>query len=247
MSFLDYAEVIRFYNKYFLKLKETLMKAILKDNAPKAREYRGHFSIQTLNSNNEVLDSYEDNNLIVNDARLIMARLLAGKKDSLGITEFCLGTRGHDEVNNDILTPKPIGQDGYDENREMLFSEEQKTPFYYSVKWNPTNLRDGVNLPVSFDLDEVEFVAVGNKKDQIGQEQDAENAQIPMKITISGNAVTFEITIPETAANGMNGQSVVAYTEAGLKCDGKLFSIKCFSSKNKEESVKFKITWRIYF
>ena len=213
------------------------------ENAPKAR---GEFTLQVLNDKGEVIDQFQENNLVVNTARESMSALLSGKNGSLGITTFVLGTRGHDETNNDILKPKVVGQDGYDETRTQLFSEE-KNEFYYTVKWTQGALVDSQNSPVSFAGNTVEFVAKGQKKNQSGTEPDAENAQIPVKIDLQTNAVQYEFEIPEASANGSDGQSVVAYTEAGLKCGDKLFSIKCFSGKVKSLDTKFKIIWRIIF
>lgn len=213
------------------------------ENVSKAR---GEFTLICY-KDGKVVDKFEDKNLVVNDARVSMSALLSGKNGALGITTFVLGTRGHNETSGDILTPKAVGQDGYDETRTQLFSEEQGTPFYYTVKWEQGNLFNSQGQPVSFNTDSVEFVAKGQKKNQTGSEPQAENAVIPVKITLQNNAVQYEFEIPETAANGMDSQSVVAYTEAGLKCGNKLFSIKCFSSKVKTIDTKFKIIWKIIF
>ena len=213
------------------------------ENAPKAR---GEFTLQVLNDKGEVIDQFQENNLVVNTARESMSALLSGKNGSLGITTFVLGTRGHDETNNDILKPKVVGQDGYDETRTQLFSEQQNQ-FYYTVKWTQGALENSQGSLVPFAGDTVEFVAKGQKKNQSGTESDAENAQIPVKIDLQTNAVQYEFEIPEASANGPDGQSVVAYTEAGLKCGDKLFSIKCFSGKVKSLDTKFKIIWRIIF
>lgn len=214
------------------------------ENAPKAV---GHFSIQMLNKSGEVVDSYEDNNLVVNEARGAMSALLSGKKGSVGITSLVLGTRGHNEVENNILIPKPVGQYGYDENRTQLFSEEQGTPFYYTINWDPNDLKDAGEGSVEFTNNEVEFVAKGQRKNQTGSELNAENGKIPVKITLQGNSVQYEFTIPEQYANGDDGSSVVAYTEAGLKFGEKLFSLKCFAAKIKETSVSIRVVWKIVF
>lgn len=211
------------------------------------KEYKGHFTIQALDTDGNVLDTYEDDNLIVNTARHTMASLIAGKKAQVGITEFLLGTRGHDEINDNILVPKQVGQDGYDESREMLFSEEQKVPFWYSVSWDIDNLVDEFDNPVTFDQTQVQFLAKGQKKNQTGNEATAENGRIPVQIELNATSVIYTFEIPELYANGNDGQSVVGYTEAALKCGGVLFSIKCFPAKIKEAGTKFKIMWKIIF
>lgn len=213
------------------------------ENVSKAR---GEFTLICY-KDGKVVDKFEDKNLVVNDARVSMSTLLSGKNGALGITSFVLGTKGHNETSGDILTPKAVGQDGYDETRTQLFSEEQGSPFYYTVKWEQGRLLNAQDQPVNFTSDVVEFIAKGQKKNQTGSESQAENARIPVKITLQNNAVQYEFEIPESAANGMDGQSVVAYTEAGLKCGNKLFSLKCFASKVKTIDTKFKIIWKIIF
>ena len=84
----------------------------LKDYAPKPKELKGHFCIEVVNKNTgKVIDSYEDNNLIVNKARFSMSKLLANHPDTVvrptsGITGFKIGTRGHNTLTDNILEPK---------------------------------------------------------------------------------------------------------------------------------------------
>lgn len=214
------------------------------EKAPKAR---GEFTLQVLNKKGEVIDQFQDNNLVVNAARASMSALLSGKTGAIGITGFVLGTKGHVENPENILVPKAVGQDGYDETRTRLFSEEQQTPFYYTVSWTQGALTDSAGGFVAFDQNEVEFEAKGQKKNQTGTENDAENGKIPVKITLQDTSVLYEFNIPETYANGADGNSVVAYTEAGLKCGTQLFSLKCFSAKTKDVSTSFRILWKIIF
>ena len=213
------------------------------ENVSKAR---GEFTLICY-KDGKVVDKFEDKNLVVNDARVSMSTLLSGKNGALGITSFVIGTKGHNETSGDILTPKAVGQDGYDETRTQLFSEEQGSPFYYTVKWEQGRLLNAQDQPVNFTSDVVEFIAKGQKKNQSGSESQAENARIPVKITLQNNAVQYEFEIPESAANGMDGQSVVAYTEAGLKCGNKLFSLKCFASKVITIYTLFNIIFKIIF
>lgn len=220
---------------------------LVKDKAPKSKEVKGHFKLEMLDKDGNVVDSYEDNNLVVNDARAAMCALIGGKKGAVSINSLVLGTRGHNTKDDNILMPKPVGQDGYDENRQQLFSEEDGNAFYYTILWNPNALESPNGQIINFDTDKVDFVAKGNKKSQTGLEGDAENAKIPVTIDLLGTTVQYTFLIPEIYANGSDGKSTVAYTEAGLKCQDKLFSIKCFAAKVKETSVAMRIIWRIIF
>lgn len=223
----------------------------IKDMAPKAKELRGHFSIELIDKNtNEIIDSYEDNNLIVNKARSSMAKLIANYPYAVGITGFKMGTQGHDSTTDNILKPKEAGQQDYDESREKLFSQESNNnAFFYTVTWDPKNLTDAENKAVTWTNNntEISFVAKGQKKNQQGTETDAENAKIPIKIELGTNSVKYTFEIPENYMNGTDGKSAVAFTEAGLFCKEDMFSIKCFPAKVKDSQTLFRIHWRIIF
>ena len=72
------------------------------EKAPVAKETKGHFKIEARDTNNNIIDSYEDNNLIVFEARKKMASLLASKARK-GVTKILLGTRGHNTNTGNIL------------------------------------------------------------------------------------------------------------------------------------------------
>lgn len=225
----------------------------LKDFAPKPKELKGHFSIEVVDKNTgKVIDSYEDNNLIVNKARFTMAKLLANHPDTVtrptsGITGFKMGTRGHNVLTDNILEPKPVGQDGYDESREKLFSQEATDAFFYSISWDPKNLVNEAGAPAIWANDTISFIAKGQKKAQTGTEADAENASIPVTILLGTDSVKYTFEISEAWMNGNNSASVVAFTEAGLFTGNDLFSIKCFPAKVKDNQTLFRIHWKIIF
>ena len=225
----------------------------LKDYAPKPKELKGHFCIEVVNKNTgKVIDSYEDNNLIVNKARFSMSKLLANHPDTVvrptsGITGFKIGTRGHNTQTDNILEPKIVGQDGYDESREKLFSQEAVDAFYYSISWDPKNLQNEAGAPAAWQNDSITFIAKGQKKAQTGAEVDAENAKIPVTILLGTDSVKYTFEISEAWMNGSNSNSVVAFTEAGLFTGSDLFSIKCFPAKVKDNQTLFRIHWKIIF
>lgn len=209
--------------------------------------FKGEFSISCLDKNGNVIDTFTERNLVVNLARKSMAYLIAGNAKGLPINGFKIGTLGHNTETNNILEPKLVGSDGYDELREELFSVESGgNNFYYCIKWDE-NFNDADGNPQEFTDDKIEFVATGQKKAQDGTETDAENAPCPVKIQLSETFVLFSFEIGDAYANGMDGVSVVAFTEAGMYCGDRLFTIKCFNAKVKENTVKFVINWKIIF
>ena len=210
------------------------------EKAPVAKETKGHFKIEARDTNNNIIDSYEDNNLIVFEARKKMASLLASKARK-GVTKILLGTRGHNTNTGNILEPKVVGQDGYEETRTNTFSEAEQE-FFYTIQWNPDNLLDKDNGQANWVGNTISFIATGNPMNSA-----TENARVPVTITITENTTEFKIEVPETAANGTDGRSVVSYTEAGLFCETEMFSIKCFPAKVKDVSTSFSIIWRIIF
>lgn len=218
---------------------------MFKDIAPAPKEIKGHFKIEAIDKDGKVIDTFEDHNLIVNTARMTMAKFLSGRSDVSGITKFLLGTKGH--INTDVLLAKEEGKDGYDETRTQLFSEESGSDYFYTVSWDFANLVDAQGSPVTFTGDTVSFIAEGQKRNENNLSPDAENGQIPVTITLADNSVLYQIEIPKSCANGEDGKSVVVFTEAGLKTQDDLFSIKCFVAKVKELSVSFKISWKIIF
>lgn len=219
----------------------------IKDFVPKPRETKGHFSIEAIDKNGNIIDCYEDNNLIVNSARWVMAKLLANRPEAIGLTGFKMGTRGHNTNTDNILEPKSIGQDGYDESRTKLFSQDSVDAFYYSITWDPQNLKNELGQPATWTGDKISFIAVGQKRDQKGTEADAENATIPVTILLGENSVKYTFEIAESWMNGSDSSSVVAMTEAGLFSKNEMFSIKCFPAKVKDNQTLFRIHWRIIF
>ena len=170
------------------------------EKAPVAKETKGHFKIEARDINNNIIDSYEDNNLIVFEARKKMASLLASKARK-GVTKILLGTRGHNTNTGNILEPKVVGQDGYEETRTNTFSEAEQE-FFYTIQWNPDNLLDKDNGQANWVGNTISFMATGNPMNSA-----TENARVPVTITITENTTEFKIEVPETAANGTDGRT----------------------------------------
>lgn len=73
-----------------------------------------------------------------------------------------------------------------------------------------------------------------------------QSSGVNINVTTEYNKATFKFTIPQTQGNGESG-SVVAYTEAALYCDEKIFSMKTFPARTKDDSLEYVITWVITF
>jgi hypothetical protein len=82
--------------------------------------FKGHFKIQAIDQNNNVIDEWVDDNMIMESARTTMSEIFANLQDSTFINKITLGTMGH--VGNSILVPKGK-DDGFVKERTRLFSE----------------------------------------------------------------------------------------------------------------------------
>lgn len=208
-----------------------------KDNV-KMNNVNGIFSIKSIDLNGNVIDEYIENNLILNTARDTMAGLVGGVTGPDGpITKFVIGTSGHTGNNPD--TPVREGDErlpngGYfDAARTNIYSEQLNTTMYM----------------FEFDLRSPETThadtGISGKK-RIGGgafTPDAPTNSIIRKV--QDRTLVYSITIGENNANPANG--VIAYTEAGLYSGNKLFAMKTFPQKLKDNAVAFIITWTINF
>lgn len=192
----------------------------------------GHFSIKSYNKDGTVTELTEKN-LIMDTARINMAELLGGSSLSGDpINKFVIGTEGH--VNGDILVSKQVGSDGFDSTRSDLFSEEDLTKFSYAITFDPYGEAD-----VTVDSEGIMYQ--GNTQMLVDP--------LPNTIRrlVSDRTVTYTITIPSSNGNSLDPDSVIAYTEAALYSGTNIFSMKCFSARVKEETVKLEIIWSIVF
>jgi len=83
-------------------------------------KFKGHFSIQALNKDNEVISEYIDDNMIMNLSKLSAPEIFAGLSTSKSINRLVIGTKGAKD--SDILTPKD-SSDGFINSRDRMFSE----------------------------------------------------------------------------------------------------------------------------
>ena len=199
--------------------------------------FEGHFTIQQLDEHDNVIDQWEDKNLIMDAARENMAELIAGLSNGKVINRFVIGTWGH--VGSDILEPKQVGgtypEGNFDTTRNLLYSVEndQVTSPWWWVDFTPNALGGAATIDSVFNK--------ANGGDT--------TADVAVDIQVSGKETTYTVTVPTSSANNVTGDPI-AYTEAGLMSIGgtdDLFSMKCFPARVKEDTVKLKIVWKIIF
>lgn len=200
-------------------------------------KFEGHFSIQQIDANDNVVSEWEDKNLIMDAARQNMAELIAGLSDGKVINRFVIGTWGHEGT--DILAPKQVGgsyaEGNFDTTRNDLYSVENNQlayPWWY-VDFTPNALGGAATVDAVFNM--------ANGGDT--------TADVLVDIGVSGKETTYTVTVPVTSANNTSG-APIAYTEAGLMSIGgtdDLFSMKTFPARVKEDTVKLKIVWKIIF
>jgi hypothetical protein len=200
---------------------------------------RGYFKIESLDKNGNIIETYEDNNLVVLSARKYMAKVIAGQvTNAVGISRFVIGTDGY---GSDVMTPLAVGDsfkkgnqtEVFDENRTQLISQALND-YYYTVDFSSPD-SNGNETNVS---------GIGN-----GEKNASTSPTV--NVSVSGTVLTYVITLPVDVANG-SGTSSIAYTEAGLffKSSGSaydMFAMKTFPVKAKDSTVEHKITWTIYF
>lgn len=87
--------------------------------------YEGHFKIECLDKNNNIIDSFEDHNMIVLSARRSMAELFFNLEGAKFAHKLVLGTCGS---KSEIFKGKDE-TDGFVKERTHLFSEVQDTIF----------------------------------------------------------------------------------------------------------------------
>lgn len=86
--------------------------------------FKGNFKIQCIDENNIIIDEWEDNNMIMETARISMSEIFANLNSNTFINVFKIGTMGH--IGDSILIPKSI-DDGFTKERDRLFSEVYET------------------------------------------------------------------------------------------------------------------------
>lgn len=183
-------------------------------------KFKGHLRIELIDKNGKIVDLFDDPNMIMDTARQNMAQAMSGSTAFSPINKVVLATEGH---GTDILTPK-TGDDGFIKERTELFGETSNT-YSYNIEFTPPVTGSGVCTIVA--------------------EDDVNETPSEITQTLTNYDTTYLINIPIASANSPEG--AVIYTEAALYAGSKIFSMKTFKGKIKDDSVSIRITWKISY
>lgn len=201
-----------------------------KNNFAEKFPTRGYFKIEVLDAFGNVLDTYEQHNLVMIGARLHFMKLISGGYDTNKvINRLVLGTKG--TLNDDDVTPK-TEDEGFTSSRTDMFCEA-------------TNSANKKNT-----WDEITFDPAGSATSGTAQDvQDGSNNSSSVKIVISEASEEPSITyIFNIATDAFNGNTnYMKYSEAGLWADDTLIAMRTFKSKAKDETETLRITWSLIF
>lgn len=193
-----------------------------------SHKLRGHFSIESLDKDGNVIDSWSSKNIITNTARIEFAKIIAGVEQAGAINRFVMGTKGH--VGDDVLTPK--GEDeGFTASVTDIFSGQEAAEL--NKTWSQLSFTPSGSMTSTTALDVL----------------DGANNNSTVDISILGvvenmPVVQYTFNIAQDAFNCENNG--VIYTECGLYKDEKLIAMRTFKGKVKEDTVSFRIIWSIY-
>lgn len=233
--------------------------------------FKGHFKIETLDKNDNIIDVYEDHNFIMLPARRTISEMFTNTSHA-GLKYLILGTGG--TSNGTPITES----NGFNKLRTSLYSEyrtlyNQNTYHIYKheiirvgAKYyknlqedgdyflNSTNLSDTtkyleVQKPYTYKLEVKTNVFDGDTN--IAKNSD--NSCVISYTTDSGDnldntSVTYTFEVGMSQANGQDTEREIStFNEAGMYINNRLFCMKCFNDKVKDNSTKFRITWTIIF
>lgn len=221
----------------------------IKDTVNKPTE--GYFKLECLDINGNVIDSFEQKNMIMFNSKPSVANSTIGTYPYIDyINKIVLGDRGHEVSSGNLL----IGRDfGY--QRDRLFAEEEQGNTYVVV-FNPlVRSGDGSISDIKYEA----FHEGTSSKTQVLNNKAKVNAKII-------NVSTIEYTIEIDASNGNGPNGIQPWTEAALYTkreesveydnsqspigtpkNGKIFAMRTFPAKIKEPTTTLKITWRVIF
>lgn len=206
----------------------------------------GFFKIEQFDKDNNLIDSYEDQNMIMRDSKRSVAYLTNGAYpdavNNMYINAFVLGNKG--SVEGDLLTPKSFSFE-----RTGLFAQSTTGGVTYPIVWNPK--LDPNQNPITASTASKYVVSEGSTV------LPSVTNDSTVDITIEDDStIVYVINISNANANG-SGEGAIAWTEAGLftaegtndtsGIGGKIFAMRTFPAKIKENTTNFRITWKIVF
>jgi hypothetical protein len=244
---------------------------------------KGHFKVESLNRNLNVIDEWSEDNLIMETARISMAEMFSLLTTNTGISKFVIGSKGHDPA--DIRIPK-TSSEGFVSTRDRLFSEAidvidpdeltvlkgdvvkytsasnasaTQNNYYeytgagailgivasidFATNWVDLGAVDPYTYSIAFDLPEVASGSALNIVEDDGV------VGSTVTITQTGNEVEFVHYLSISAGNQADDPvaGVSTFTEAAMYMNGRIFCMKTFPAKIKDNASTLRITWTIAF
>lgn len=250
----------------------------------------GHFRVDCLDANNNVIDTFEDHNMIMLQARRSMAEIFFNLADAKHAHKIVLGTLGHKDG---LLFKAKTEEDGFVKERTHLFSEVSdniyalgtlfeeifkgdvikvqdftdvtKHSYYqYNGEYTKNFVVDDVTLREYFTkLDHKPYtytinfrlpgVDMGDSESCVIAETGSDASNDSVRVNIKDTSVIFTFYVDVNNGNkqehdeGEYDDDTSLFSEAGLYVNDRLFAMKTFGSKVKDESVKLRIVWTITF
>lgn len=204
---------------------------------------RGILKIRSFDENNNLIEEFEDNNLIMNEAREAM-QYMQGNVSVSGvfnpINGIKVGNFGTLSINDSAGNPRQpgLGTDDYSPSRNKLFQEESMSQQAFCFHQFFSNVSGDQGQMLQSD---------SHKMFQGSQELQSYNTQnCRMTRSVQDRVITFDIDISGGQANNPNGDDI-NYSEVALMQGDKIFSMKTFQPKAKNSQTKLIITWSIIF
>ena len=249
----------------------------------------GHFRVDCLDKDNNVVDTFEDHNMIMLTARRSMAELFFNMVGNKHAHKIVLGTHGSKDLQSFRAKDE---EDGFVKERTHIFSEVPDTIFVFGTLFEEIYTGDIIKLQDMSNISKYNYWRYNGEYqknfviDEVTIEQFTKLDYAPYTYTINFNMTGLDMGDSEscTVANPATPQandmvrvhlqdtSVIftfyvdvnngneqehndddfdsptsLFNEAGLYVNDRLFAMKTFSSKVKDESVKLRIVWTITF
>lgn len=233
-------------------------------------KFKGQFRIESLDKDNNIIDVYEDHNYIMMPARRTISEMFTNTSNA-GLKYLVLGTCGL--TSNDV----PITEEnGFNKLRTHLYSEYSNytnsdsvylykhdiirvNSKYYRYTGNDNtvsltasninSLFNEIDKPYTYKLQAK--TNVFNGITNIAKNTD--NSCVISYTTDTGDNLnnttvtyTFEIGLTQGNEEDLERQMSV-FNEAGMYINNRLFCMKCFPNKVKDNSTRLKIVWKIIF
>lgn len=231
--------------------------------------FKGSFKVEVIDELNNIIDTYEDHNFIMEPARRTVSEMFTNSLNT-GLNYLILGTCGGNE---DIYIPM-TEETGFSKDRTKIYSEFISVSLnttvylyknevvkigskYYQYHGNSGNVKitsaltnfTEVSKPYTYKLETKSHEYDGITNNSLNRN----NTCLLSYTTDSGNnlentTVTHTFIIGSNQGNSQDmTKNISVFNEAGLYYNNRLFCMKCFPAKVKDPSTQLKITWKIIF